>query len=279
MLSPSDRLPEKSFPVTRISKPIETALRVIHQRVPEEAREISSSRRDNRCFRRGDSLVFLKPRQRSLVGVSPTRGRLVTGPDSRFLAYIGSSATPWVESIRDIAPARLSTSWLGLICKPQSIRYRSIATLSAGAVPLPLSAFPDTLMNVSPISSLGSISLIAARRRSFRIKTSSGSFARRRNSRSDAPSSLLRNAASIRPPEIATAKCGDTWLDTTTWAPGSSSLSNCSAAGSQVDSCPVRKPNTNKAWRGLRPGARLPRRLLPGKELPWRDPGRPVRLT
>jgi len=52
------------------------------------------------------------------VGASPLSGRLVREGRRKFFAYSGKSATPRVDAISDIAIARLSTSWLGLILLP-----------------------------------------------------------------------------------------------------------------------------------------------------------------
>ncbi len=57
---------------------------------------------------------------------------MVTEPGRSARAYAGSSATPPVETMRDMIPPRLSTSWLGLMLTPLFFRYRSMARRRAG---------------------------------------------------------------------------------------------------------------------------------------------------
>jgi hypothetical protein len=52
---------------------------------------------------------LLYPTAMSIVGASPSSGRLTTDGGSRFLAYSGISATPRMDATRDMAIAMLST--------------------------------------------------------------------------------------------------------------------------------------------------------------------------
>jgi hypothetical protein len=71
-------------------------------------------------------------------------------------AYAGRIAIPPVETISDMIPPRLSTSWLGRISTPLCFINRSIASRSAGCFPEALIPLPETLRYVSPtISRIG----------------------------------------------------------------------------------------------------------------------------
>src|SRR5882762_11077881 len=75
-----------------------------------ETRATNSSNLESKSFRMGDWFDFLYPRTRSIVGVSPLRGRLVTDEGRKFCAYAGNSPTPPVDAIKDIPMARWSAS-------------------------------------------------------------------------------------------------------------------------------------------------------------------------
>ena len=69
----------------------------------------SSSSLDRNSLRIGEVFALLYPTARSIVGASPSSGRLTTAQGNRFMAYAGISASPRVDATKDMAIAMLST--------------------------------------------------------------------------------------------------------------------------------------------------------------------------